>query len=101
MDFFKGIKVKKKVKWQFIRQCTARGRDIQRTVGKCELIVTHTASRSGITYMYIAGINPVDIMKISGHKTEKQLLEYIKTRMDATAEKLSVHEYFSPLKKLE
>ena len=50
---------------------------------------------SGITNWYLADIKPIDIMKFSGHKTEKQLLDYIKTGMDDTAEKLSNHPYFN------
>ena len=38
---------------------------------KCDLIKTHTARRSGCTNMYLAKIQPIDIMKISGHKTER------------------------------
>ncbi len=34
-------------------------------------------------------------MKFSGHKTEKQLLDYIKTGMDDKGEKLSNHTYFN------
>jgi len=71
------------------------GLSTQKTVKKYELIVTHTARRSGITNMYLNDIKPIDIMKFSGHKTEKQLLDYIKTGMDDTAEKLSSHPYFN------
>ncbi len=47
-------------------------------VPKYELIMTHTARRTGATLLYKNGVNTLDIMKITGHKTEKTLLNYIK-----------------------
>ena len=61
---------------------------------KCDLIKTHTARRSGCTNMYLAKIQPIDIMKISGHKTEREFLKYIKTGKEDTAIKLGSHSYF-------
>lgn len=61
---------------------------------KNELIKTHTARRSGCTNMYLAGIPVLSIMKISGHKTEREFLKYIKITKDETAVNLSSHPYF-------
>ena len=65
------------------------------TKPKYELITTHTARRSGCTNMYLAGIPSIDIMKISGHKTEREFLKYIKVTKHETAAGLANHPYFS------
>lgn len=67
---------------------------------KNELVKTHTARRSGATNMYLAGIPTIDIMKITGHRTEKEFLKYIKVGKEETAGKLSKHPYFSKLYKV-
>ncbi len=64
-------------------------------VSKNKLIKTHTARRSGCTNMYLRGIFPIDIMKISGHKTEREFLKYIKVTKEETAKNLINHPYFS------
>ena len=64
------------------------------TVEKCKLISTHCARRSGITLMYLAEIPIIDIMKISGHRTPKEFLKYIRIGKEETAVKLANHPYF-------
>ena len=57
---------------------------------KCEVIVprydcvtTHTARRSGITNMYLSHkYNMVQMMHVSGHKTQKVFTDYIKLSSD-------------------
>jgi hypothetical protein len=71
-----------------------RGMRVTTTEAKHKLIKTHTARRSGCTLMYLAGVQPIDIMKISGHKTEKEFLKYIKVGKEETAINLSSHPYF-------
>jgi hypothetical protein len=70
------------------------GLKVKTEVKKCDLIVTHTARRSGCTNMYLAGIPTIAIMKISGHKTEREFLKYIKVSKEETALTLSSHPYF-------
>jgi hypothetical protein len=50
--------------------------------------------------MYLAGIPTLDIMKITGHKTEREFLKYIRVTKEQTAEFLSNHEYFRPKLKI-
>ena len=64
-------------------------------VEKCELVKTHTARRSGATNMYLAGIPTIAIMKITGHKTEKEFMKYIKITEEQTAMELMNHPYFA------
>ncbi|HEX2920927.1 MAG TPA: site-specific integrase [Bacteroidales bacterium] len=61
---------------------------------KCDLISTHCARRTGVTLMYLAGIPVVDIMKISGHRTPKEFMKYIRISKEETAVKLATHPYF-------
>jgi len=74
------------------------GLKVQKKVPKCELIKTHTARRTGATNMYKAEIPTLAIMKITGHRTEKEFLNYIKITNEESAEALQSHPYFSNLK---
>lgn len=71
------------------------GMIVKKSVPKNELIKTHTARRSGCTNMYLAGVQIIDIMKISGHKTEREFLKYIKVTKEETAVTLASHPYFT------
>jgi integrase len=66
----------------------------EKVLPKCDLVKTHTARRTGCTNMYLARIPVIDIMKVSGHKTPKEFLKYIKVSKDETAESLGEHPYF-------
>ena len=70
------------------------GFKVKKDVSKNELIKTHTARRTGCTLMHLAGVQTIDIMKISGHKSERELLNYIKVGKEETAQNLSEHPYF-------
>lgn len=70
------------------------GKRIELTNYKYELIQTHTARRSAATNMYLAGIPSIDIMKITGHRTESSFLAYIKVTKEETADMLANHAYF-------
>lgn len=70
------------------------GLTVKAETPKHQLIKTHTARRSGCTNMYLAGISPIDIMKISGHKTEKEFKKYINVTREQTAISLASHPYF-------
>lgn len=71
------------------------GRKIRKSYPKYTLIKTHTARRSGATNFYLAGIPPIDIMKLTGHKTEREFLRYIKVTKEETAHNLLEHPYFN------
>lgn len=71
------------------------GLRIKKAIKKYDLIKTHTARRTGITLMYLGGIKVIDIMKISGHRTESEFLKYIRIGKQETAVLLSSHPYFN------
>ena len=49
---------------------------------KWEMLESHTARRSFCTNYYLKRMSIQDIMHISGHKTEKEFLKYIRIRSD-------------------
>ncbi len=71
------------------------GKKYNKTAKKFELISCHSGRRSACTNMYLAGIPIVDIMKISGHSSQKVFMDYIKITKEETAVRLSEHEYFN------
>jgi integrase len=73
---------------------TKGGLKVKTTIPKHDLIKTHTARRTGCTLMYLAGIPTIDIMKMSGHRSERELLNYIKVGKEETAQNLAKHSYF-------
>lgn len=89
-------KIEEKIQTQFIQG----GMKVTTTTPKHKLITTHTARRTGATLMYLAGIDTIAAMKITGHKTEKQFLEYIRVTKEENAQKLALHPYFqtAPMK---
>lgn len=62
---------------------------------KHQLITTHTARRSFATNAYKSGISGIDIMKMTGHKTESSFLRYICITQEENALKLSSHAFFT------
>ena len=61
---------------------------------KHELIQTHTARRSFCTNAYLQGLDTLDIMAISGHKTETSFLKYIKVTREQRAKRIASHPFF-------
>lgn len=53
-----------------------------------EMLSTHTARRTFATLQYLKGIPSITIMAITGHKTEKDFLNYIKVTSDEHAHKM-------------
>ena len=71
-----------------------KGKRAMATKPKCDWVTTHTARRSGATNMYLAGVPTISIMKITGHRTEKSFMKYIKISQEENAELLSDHAFF-------
>lgn len=70
------------------------GKRFEKTAHKWELITCHTGRRTACSLMYLAGIPTISIMQISGHKTERIFLNYIKVTPEQNALKLASHDYF-------
>jgi len=65
---------------------------------KYELVTSHVARRSFATNYYLMGIDTLQIMAITGHKTEKEFLKYVKVTRDEKADlfEKSVNEKLKP-----
>ncbi|MEI6410258.1 MAG: site-specific integrase [Bacteroidota bacterium] len=58
---------------------------------KWEMVSTHTARRSFATNLFKSGFPSISIMQITGHKTEKAFLKYIKVTGQEHAKLLKLH----------
>jgi integrase len=56
-----------------------------------ECVSAHTARRSFATNLYLQGFPIIELMKLTGHKTEKIFLNYIKISKQDAGMKLSKH----------
>ena len=68
---------------------TVGGKEITETSPKYELVSSHTGRRSFCTNMYKRGLDSLMIRSISGHKTEKSFLTYIKIGAEEHAEMMA------------
>ena len=64
-------------------------------IEKYKLVTTHTARRSFATNLYLADIPAISIMKITGHKTDRSFMQYIRVSQEQNADKLLNHPFFS------
>ncbi|MCF8450693.1 MAG: site-specific integrase [Taibaiella sp.] len=56
-----------------------------------ETVSSHTARRSFCTNLYLDGFPTIDIMRVSGHRTEKSFMKYIRVSKLDTALRLGKH----------
>ncbi|BFP41175.1 site-specific integrase [Flavobacteriaceae bacterium GF1] len=84
-----GLKEKVKIKK------TIGGKTDIKEYSKYDLITCHTARRSFCTNAYKSGMPTLDIMAISGHKTERSFYNYIKIGDLERLEKISEHPFFN------
>lgn len=64
-------------------------------ISKFDLISSHTARRSFCTNAYKSGMDSLAIMQLSGHKTEKSFLTYIKISKEEFAIRIANHKFFN------
>ena len=74
---------------------TKGGKLVTVTREKWELISSHTARRSAATNMYLTGrMKTLEIMKLTGHRTEQNFFRYIRLTGDDTARSISGDMFF-------
>lgn len=56
-----------------------------------QCVTSHTARRSFATNLYLEGFPVIDLMKITGHRTEKAFMKYIRVSKLDAANRLSQH----------
>jgi integrase len=67
---------------------TKGGKKITKNVEKWKLLTSHSARRSFATNEFKAGTPSITIMAITGHKTEKSFLKYIRVTPDEHAQRI-------------
>jgi integrase len=70
------------------------GKQVKVVRGKCELVTMHTARRSFATNALKSGIEAISIMKITGHRSEKAFLAYIKITSEENAVLVAANKFF-------
>lgn len=70
---------------------TKGGKRVTKALPKFKLISSHTARRSFATNLYKSGFPTIGIMKLTGHRTERAFLKYIKVTEDEHAQMLAEH----------
>jgi integrase len=99
--YLKDLGEKAKINCPVFRSLTKGGLRVNKPVDKYKMMVSHTARRSFATNMFLAGAPSISIMKITGHKTEKAFMKYIRISQEDNARLIKDHEYFNPSKKLK
>jgi integrase len=73
---------------------TKGGENVESSVPKYNLVTAHTARRSFATNLYLQDVPSITIMKVTGHKTEKAFLKYIRISKEENAKRLLGHKFF-------
>lgn len=85
-EYIKEVAKKAELKDIFVRRLTKAGVTLKTSKEKHEFVTTHTARRSFATNMFIKGVPAIVIMGITGHKSEKEFLKYIKVSEEQKAD---------------
>lgn len=94
-EWIKIVAKKSKIKDVVYTRRTIGGKLNVKDVVKHELVGSHTARRSFCTNAYLAKMPVIDIMAISGHKTEKEFYKYIRVTPQERAVKIAQSKFFN------
>ena len=90
-DYLKDVGEAVKINDKILHTHTKGGLKVQAITLKHKLMTTHTARRSFATNLFLSGFPAISIMKITGHKTEKSFMKYIKISQEENAKLLQLH----------
>jgi integrase len=90
-DYLKEIGELAELNDTFTKNSTVGGIKKSKVYLKKELLTTHTARRSFATNLYKDNFPTLSIMQITGHRTERSFLKYIKVTPEEHARKLEKH----------
>lgn len=96
-DYIKEVVKKADINEPILLQKTKGTLIYTETEPKHDLVTSHTARRSFATNAYLAGVPPISIMKITGHKTESSFMKYIKISDKENAIQLKAHKFFNQM----
>lgn len=94
-EYLKTIGEDAKIKGDVKIAVTRGGKTQYETKKKYKLIQTHTARRSFATNLFLKGYPTLEIMKVTGHKTESEFLKYIRISSEEVAFKMAQDPRFS------
>ena len=77
-----------------VASVTEQGSSVERSGPKWEFVKSHTARRTGITLMYLGGMDIKKIALVSGHRELKQLDKYIKATKIEQAQVVASYDFF-------
>lgn len=97
-DYMSEIVVKSGLERDVIVTETRGTMTSNKTMKLSSLVTAHTARRSCATNMFLAGVPTLSIMKITGHKSEKVFLKYIRVTQEENALKLRDHSFYKTKK---
>ena len=86
-DYIGEVAEMAKIEELFTKNITKAGENLSLTKPKYEYITSHVARRSFATNSYLRGVEPLLIMAITGHKTEKEFQKYLKISDEQYANK--------------
>lgn len=90
----KSICKRAKIDYDYSVERTYGSNTVVETMPKYKFIATHTARRSFCTNAYMANVPVHHIMSISGHKTEKIFLNYVKVEKKLEALMIAENNFF-------
>ncbi len=80
-----------KLKEMSVSSITRGGMLVTTAKQKWECVTVHTARRSFATNLYLDGVSSLTIMKMTGHKSEKVFISYVKATAEENANLLQKH----------
>lgn len=90
-DYIKEVAELAKINGKISKSITRGGKRESNVVDKYNMVSSHTARRSFATNLYKSRFPSISIMAMTGHKTEKSFLSYIKVTEEEHAEMLLEH----------
>ncbi|MFW5777748.1 MAG: site-specific integrase [Bacteroidota bacterium] len=96
-EYLKEVAKMAELTTEVTKTITIAGKKVTRKYEKWELVTTHTGRRSFATNLYKKGFPTLNIMQITGHRTESSFLKYIKVTPREHAEKLKQFWMDNPL----
>lgn len=91
----KEIIAETKIEKEVLFHRTEGGERIERVKLFSEMIGSHTARRTFASNAYLMGIDPLDVMKITGHKSYNSFFKYLRCENLGIAMRISTHEFFN------
>lgn len=94
-DYLKKIGEKAKLNDSVQITITQGGKRVVTSELKYNLLTTHSARRSFASNLFLMGSNSLEIMKMTGHKTERAFRKYIRVSAEENALKMADLDFFN------